>query len=145
MRATSGGRRRCTPTLAASAAGQRFQKSRSPERDLNLVSSRWRALFDTKEGGYLDEHVVDRGGGRGGTVCRPWIGSAGKDGWEATPEPWRNAALAVMTYLADNPLAECHCPDCLRLFVEEARTDVPAGLGCGLCYLEQPIRPAKSR
>ena len=48
---------------------------------------------------------------------------------EATPEPWRNAALAVITYLADNPLAECHCPDCLRLFVEEARTDVPAGLG----------------
>jgi hypothetical protein len=48
---------------------------------------------------------------------------------EATPEPWRNAALAVITYLADNPLAECHCPDCLRLFVEETRTDVPAGLG----------------
>jgi hypothetical protein len=48
---------------------------------------------------------------------------------EAAPEPWRNAALAVITYLADNPLAECHCPDCLRLFVEETRTDVPAGLG----------------
>jgi hypothetical protein len=48
---------------------------------------------------------------------------------EVPPEPWRNAALAVITYLADNPLAECHCPDCLRLFVEEARTDVPASLG----------------
>jgi hypothetical protein len=43
--------------------------------------------------------------------------------------PWRNAALAVITYLADNPLAECHCPDCLRLFVEETRSDLPAGLG----------------
>jgi hypothetical protein len=48
---------------------------------------------------------------------------------EATPEPWRNAALAVITYLADNPLAECHCPDCLRIFVEEASTEIPAGLG----------------
>jgi hypothetical protein len=46
---------------------------------------------------------------------------------EAMREPWRNAALAVITYLADNPLAECHCPDCLRLFVDETRSDVPAG------------------
>jgi hypothetical protein len=48
---------------------------------------------------------------------------------QAMPEPWCNAALAVITYLADNPLAECHCPDCLRLFVEETRSDLPAGLG----------------
>ena len=48
---------------------------------------------------------------------------------EDMPEPWRNAALAVITYLADNPLAESHCPDCLRLFVEETRSDVRASLG----------------
>ena len=85
-------------------------------------------VFDTKERGYMNEHVVDRGGGKGGTFAVH--GSDRRERMdEAAPEPWRNAALAVITYLADNPLAECHCPDCLRLFVEEARTDVPAGLG----------------
>jgi hypothetical protein len=48
---------------------------------------------------------------------------------EALLESWRNAALAVIIYLADNPLAECHCPDCLRMFVEETRADMPADLG----------------
>jgi hypothetical protein len=48
---------------------------------------------------------------------------------EDMPEPWRNAALTVITYPADNPLAECHCPDCLHLFVEETRSDLPASLG----------------
>jgi hypothetical protein len=86
------------------------------------------AVFDTKEGDIC--------------MTTSWIAGAaeavrfavnGSDQREtmdqATPEAWRNAALAVITYLADNPLAECHCPDCLRLFVEEARNDVPAGLG----------------
>jgi len=99
--------------------------AKSPCADLPPANSL--VVFDTKEGVMWMSTSWIAGAAEAARFAVH--GSDRREGMdEATSEHWRNAALAVISYLADNPLAECHCPDCLRLFVEDAHTDVPAGL-----------------